>query len=757
MGLNLQLLNIRQAAPTQAEVPSEPVIQETEQVQQPTSASTLETQAEPAAEGVALSAPIEAEVGGPVEAAETRPNQRQEEVPCTPISEIIEDELAVALAMIASREDVGEDSQPAVHSPFREVLDKHLLWLQSKGQEGQQANFCRTNLSETDLTDVNLRDAVLHKAVLRNADLMLTDLQGASLLQADLQGANLLGAKLQDSNLQGANLQEVSGAQTEQLAGANLFGTALPAQISIQAGLRHLRSLASLSGWLTVGMAGLCALIWLRVVTTKDIQILINAPVLPVPGLESLLPMVPFYLAGPAALLGLYVGFHLSLQRLWDAAAGQPAIFPDGRRLDTCLPWFARWPARSRMNWLRDHTPSLAALEAGIAMLLLYWMVPFTLVFFWGRYLTLQDLRGTMLHVLLTVASSAAAMYFTRAAGRAYRTPPLRPWIQNPWLRRAALPSFGFALALLSIGAIRGVPHDSGRIPASSGGPQAWASDLLWWAGYTPTAQFAEADVSIKPDGWTGRDEDLAGVQGAPLNNLRMRYIQAYGAYFAKAHLWQADLSHANLSETDLREANLRQASLEAAKVDNARLARAVLQEANLRQANLTQSDLRDANLSRAWLTQAKLPDAKLDGANLYASDLREAVLQRASLQHTDLRDARLDGADLRMAILRQTYLSSAKMPGARLQGAQLAQAFLTQADLSKADLSGAGLQGAILNGANLSGANLDRVDLRGALGVSAAQICSAASARQVQLDEMLLQEVQMQCGLAEGIVPGKP
>lgn len=728
MALNLLTLNVERAKSTEAEGSSTPVAQvpapEPGQEQEQPSAS------EPLAAEVVTSEP------------------KPEEVPAAPPSESLEDEMSMALALIAARTDTDESLPPADPSPIREVLDQHLVWLHSEGRAGQQANLCRADLSGADLTDANLRDAVLHKVVLKGADLLLTDFQGASLLQADLQGANLLGARLQDANLQGATLQEATGLQSEQLAGANLFGAALPEQVSVQTGLRHLRGLAKLSGWLILAMAGLCALTWLRITTTADVQLLVNAPVLPVYGLESLLPLVAFYLCGPVALLGLYVGFHLGLQRLWDGAAAQPAIFPDGRRLDACLPWFARWPARSRMKWLREHTPTLAGLEAGIAMLLLYWLVPLTLVFFWGRYLTMQDLRGTMLHVLLVAASSAAALYFTRAAGRAYKTSVANPWPRNPWMRRALVPSFGLALALLSFGAIRGAPHNAGLIADAATGPQTWAADLLWWAGYTPTAQLAESDVSVKPAGWTARDADLAGVEGARLNGLRLRYIQAYGAYFAKARLWQADLSHANLSETDLREANLRQASLEAAKVDKARLARAVLQEANLRQANLTQSDLQDANLSRASLVQAQLPDAKLDGANLYAADLREAVLQRASLQHADLRDAHLEGADLSMAILRQTYLSSAKMSGSKLQGAQLAQAFLTQTDLRQADLRRAGLQGAILNGANLTGANLDQVDLRGALGITASQVCSAASTRQIQLDEMLQQEVQNQCGV---------
>ncbi len=667
------------------------------------------------------------------------------DVPPAPDSEApVEEEV------IPAPDSEALEASAAAPSSLQEILDQHHVWLQTNGSAGQQAILSRGIFSGSDLTDVNLRHAVLHKTVLKGADLLLTDFQGASLLQADLQGANLLGAKFQDSNLQAANLAEAAGLLSEQLAGANLFGAALPAQVSVAAGLHHLRALARMSSGLIISMATVSALACLRIVTTADVRLLTNAPVLPLLGLESLLPLVPFYLCGPVVMLGLYICFHLCLQRLWDGAAAQPAIFPDGRRLDACLPWFARWPARARLNWLREHNPSLASLEAGISILLLYWVVPATIVLFWARYLTMQDLRGTLLHVSLVVAAALAALYFTHAASRAYR----RSSSPNPgqgtktWISRSIAPGLSLILVLLSVGAVRGAPHEDRRTPQSNWGIQSWAADLLWWAGYAPIAQLDESDVSIKPPGWTGRDEDLVRVEGARLNGLRLRYIQAYGAFLAKAHLWQADLAHAYLSEADLREANLRQANLQSAALDRARLNRAVLQEANLQGANLTQAALQDANLSRANLSGAMLLDAKLDGANLYAADIRGAVLQRASLQHADLRDAKLEGADLTMAILRQAYLSSAKMAGARLQAAQLAQAFLTQADLQKADLRGAGLQGAILNGANLSGANLQNADFRGALGLTVSQICSAASVRGVQLDEALQRDAESQCAL---------
>jgi uncharacterized protein YjbI with pentapeptide repeats len=659
-------------------------------------------------------------------------------------------EEALALLQESVVEMAEDKAQAGPPSELEETIEQHRLWLQSGGVSGRQADLSRQDLRSADMTDLSLREAQLNKTILRGADLMLTDLQGASLLQADLRGANLLGAKFQDANLQGAVLEGTSGVQSQQFAGANLFGAALPAEVSIGRGLQHILGLARLGEWLILALVLVVGGAWIRITTTTDIQLLTNAPVIPLSGLQNLMPLVAFYLCGPALLLGLYVCFHLCLQRLWDGAASQPAILPDGRRLDNCLPWFARWPARARLRWLKDQNPTLASLEAGVSMLLLYWAVPATLVLFWGRYLTLQDLRGSMLHVILVAASSWAAIFFTRAACRAYRnSAAAQQSAKTAWVQRAVAPGLGLALALLSLGAVRGIPHADSSLTARGGwSPRTWASDVLWWVGYTPTAHMAESDVSTKPAGFRGRDEDLAQVEGARLSGLRLRYIQAYGAFFAKAHLWQADLGNAYLSEADLREANLRQANLQAASLDRARLNRAVLQEARLAGANLTQAELLDTDASRASLAGALLPDAKLDGANLYASDLQNAVLQRASLQHADLREAKLQGANLSMAILRQAYLSSAKMEGAQLRAAQLAQAFLTQTDLKRADLRGAGLQGAILNGADLTGANLQEVDLRGALGLTAQQICSAATVRGINLDEMLRLEVEMLCGL---------
>ena len=332
-------------------------------------------------------------------------------------------------------------------------------------------------------------------------------------------------------------------------------------------------------------------------------------------------------------ILCLYLCFQLYMQRLWDGIAQLPAIFPDGRRLDACLPWFARWSARMHFNWLRKSQSPLAFLEAAIAIMVLYWVAPATVLLFWGRYLTLEDLRGTTLHILLVAGAITAAMNFPRMAGRAFGHEARRPSVeQKPSSKKIVLAfrlaplAIGLVLFLLSIGTFLGVPHDYRGTPQSpASGIRSWAPDVLWTFGYNPFAQLTEAEVSTKPLGWTGREEEIADVKGANLNGLKLRYIQAYGAFLVKAHLWRTDLRNAYLSEADLREANLRQVDLRFAVLDRAKLARAALPEADLRNANLDRADLHDANLSFAVLSDSTLLDATLDGANLYKSDLHSA------------------------------------------------------------------------------------------------------------------------------------
>jgi uncharacterized protein YjbI with pentapeptide repeats len=642
------------------------------------------------------------------------------------------------------------------------ILERHRDWLDSHGEAGIQADFSRENLEGADLIDARLQDALLNKTILKRSELILADLRGASLLQADLREANLLGTQFQRANLQAAILKDSTGLVSAQLAGSNLLGAALPEAISPLAEMRNVSQVAMRAAWLLAAQVALNIVVWLRIFTTRDGQLLKDAPALPFFGLQADLPYIPFYLFGPVVILCVYVWFHLYVQRLWDGASQMPAIFQDGRTLDRCLPWFARWPVQTHCKWLQGKRSPLAFLEAAIATLLLYWVAPVTVVLFWGRYLKLQDLRGSAFHVLLVAGAVIAALNFPKMAGRAFTAheAPLETAKQRvrkivSGIEKGVLISVGVFLLLVSVGTVLGIPHDNPRnVDPGPAQIKKWAGQILWIAGYNPFAQLTEVDVSTKPPGWSGRDEDLVKVSGANLNRRRLRFIQGYGAFLAKAHLWRADLGHAYLSEADLRYANLRQADLQFAILDSAKLKGATMQDVDMRNAVLDRADMQQANLSSAILSNVTLLDAKLDGANLYKADMRSDILKRTTLKQADLREANLENTDLTMANLQEAYLGSTKLGNAKMIDAELPQAILTDADLRRADLSGANLQGAVMQGVDLSGANLQGANLHGAVGITPAQICSAANFSQAQFDESLRSGVDTTCGSYRSLFP---
>lgn len=118
-----------------------------------------------------------------------------------------------------------------INKPLREILDLHQKWVDTKGQDGQQAqlyqqqlvniDFYRENLRGVDLKESNISQSSFRRAILKEADLADTNLQHTQMNLVDLQYANLEGADLRYANLQNANL---TGAN---LKHANLFGADL--------------------------------------------------------------------------------------------------------------------------------------------------------------------------------------------------------------------------------------------------------------------------------------------------------------------------------------------------------------------------------------------------------------------------------------------------------------------------------------------------------------------------------------------------
>jgi uncharacterized protein YjbI with pentapeptide repeats len=689
----------------------------------------------------------------------------------TPFFEGGTDEAIVASASMAALDtlDAAGPGESLEQSParasirsrdwaFEEKLAAHLEWIESRGLAGKKAEFADPALESMELIGVNFRLADLHDANLKEVDLLLADLRDACLVRTNLEEACLVGANLEGANLEGANLRSAMGLVPRQLAGANLRDASVPAQIaefSAKASFSRASS-AVYAGFLTI--AAIVATSWLMLWRTKDIQLLTDSAIVPFlhsRAAASALPTAQIYLLVPLVLFACYLLFNFHAQRLCAATLELPAIFPDGQSLGEQEPAFVLGLLRAHFRWISQDASSSLTLEKIGSMLLAYWLVPVTLFLFWARYLTLEDIHGTALLALLVVVSTGIALYSTFKVGR-----PAERWaLERNWtdsvaekLRRVdivrAAVWTGAVLLLLSAGTFVGAPHDRGRAPQYGvANVRRWAPDVLWALGFDPYADLTEAQISLLPSNWSGADDQVNAVTGPRLEGVRFRYAQAYGAFFANAHLWRANFQGAFLSDADMRGADLGQANLRYAVSDGARFHSANLNRADLDGAELARADFREANLSDASLANATLIDAQMSGANLYKANLMVANLTRANLERADLRNSYLNAANLEHADFRQAYLWSSVLAGADLQEAQLGNAILIGTDLRGVNFRGAQFAGTVLSDANMSGAILDGADFRGASGVNANQICSANSRWGARLDASLAMQVQKQCG----------
>jgi uncharacterized protein YjbI with pentapeptide repeats len=680
------------------------------------------------------------------------------------------DPIALALTepekdVVADPELMAADTTPAPRKidtaewALEEALANHKEWLDSRAAIGGKADLQKAQLEDRELIGVSLRYADLQDANLKSADLLLADLRDACLVRANLEETCLVGVNLEGANLEGASLESAMGLLPRQLAGANLHEASLPATILEFNALADFRRTSVTAARLFATTFAVSLLSCLTIWKTRDVQLLTDSAIIPYlhsAAAAAAAPTDEIYLIAPAALLAVYLWFLYNLQRVWDAVLELPAVFPDGRVLGQKGPRIITGLLRTHFRWMNPDAPSTRVIEKSLSVLLAYWTVPLVLLFFWARYLTLQEMHGTILQEALILIAVGAALYCTTSTGR-----PAERWVaqgqpESPALARvkrlkpaSILIALFVVLSFFSIGTIAGVPHDQQRAPQyASASVRRWAPSILWMVGYDPYAELTEASISQRPPNGTGADDEVPAVRGARLNGTNFRYAQAYGVFLAGAHLFRANFQGAFMSEADLRGADLGQANLKFAVLDRAQMNHANLDRAVLDGANLTRVDLRGANLSYSSLANAELLDARLDGVSFYGAHAENASLVRGNLEKADMREAHLQGANLDSADLQQAYLWSSKLSGAHLQNAQLGTAIFIDADLQGADLHGAHFNGTVLNGANLQDANLDGADLRGALQLAAYQVCSAKSRRGATLDDTLQTQVDAQCGV---------
>lgn len=534
---------------------------------------------------------------------------------------------------------------------IRKIIHEHKIWLESGGEKGQRA------------------------------ELYYTDLSKADLFNADLREARIWETYLYEANLRDADFTDSEGILPKYLAGADLTGAKFPEDVARFDGIKTVETLTRNARRIFWLILLVIAYSWLMLANTGDARLLSSMPLLPIQSMAFRIPTFWFFAVLPGVLFLLYIGFHLSLQRNWEAVAELPAMFPDGSPVDRKIyPWFVNRLARPQVRLVHGERPPLMKIQNAVSIILTRWIVPCTIAWFWIRYLTRHDWTLSAVHIGLSALAVILSFFFYFLGRRTLRGQVLKG--SNIFVRAMYLVIAAAFFTAVSFGTIKGVP------PGYVDDEYSLIPNIAWNLGYNVFADFSHEDVSFKPSGWGGYDSQVPQVRGADLSGFDLPYARGEGAFLAGA-----DMTGVNLKDAVLDSADLRQAVMYGANLERVRLT-----GANLRGADLTEAELNDADVNGAdfqdviGLTLSELYSAK----NWLYAQYGEAVLKSLNLppDHNEK--------------IKNKDMSNYRLQGANLQGAVLAGFDLTGADLRASDLSGA----------DLTGTNLFLTDLRGVIGL---------------------------------------
>jgi uncharacterized protein YjbI with pentapeptide repeats len=437
------------------------------------------------------------------------------------------------------------------------------------------------------------------------------------------------------------------GLLSGQLAGADLTGVKLPEPTAnLYERLGSVSEISDSAKRLFLTLLAACLYSWLTIGTTKDVDLITNRASSPLPIIQTAIPIVGFYVVAPIILISVFFYFHFYLQKLWEELATLPAIFPDGKPLyQRADPWLFNDLVRAHFSILRENRPFLSYSQQFISIVLAWWLVPVTLLLFWGRYLRRHDMIWSPVLALIMTLSVVSAWRLYRMAKQTLRGEKKLALGKNLKRPRAyiivgATIVLGASLTTLAGATIRG-------------NPEGWIARAMRLVGYSAFLNLVDADVSTKPATWTGkREEELDLVKGADLSDKDLAYANAARAFLAKAQLRKSHLQGIDFSGADLRQADFSSvANLGRAE----RLAGGGL--------TLTMPKIGPgADLAGANLRGARLSHANLTGASLIRVDLTQADLSGAALAGSNLREARLYGADLTQANFYKADLGGAQM-----------------------------------------------------------------------------------------------
>lgn len=564
------------------------------------------------------------------------------------------------------------------------------------------ANLKSAQLTTANLEDASLKSANLDQASLRGANLKGVVFAHASLSSADLSQAKLDHADFGHADLKSANLIDAREIHPDQFRGANLNGTQWSTVPDWTATLKRAEDLSKNAGTPFVASLIAVAFAWVTIASTTDLALLTGTGTTKLPIVNLDIGPRAAFTALPVTLLCFYVYLHLYLTQLWETMALLPAVFPDGRTItERTHPWLINDVATVYLPRLKETGRSVSRLHQLLISGLVWWLIPFTLVGFWSRYLSTHDWFVSIVQSVCVLFGFGLALRFRQYFGDqfSFANPPRQTGTARAIDLTGQLLIVISALLMFSAAAVAnaGLPGPPFLFP--------FHANLDFADGPTTGSEKNIKDWSIPQSTSEARlrRPRIYGI-GIP-KGYNLRRLSAKNATLIGARFNGTDLSYANLSEADLTYASLEDTVLYRATLGETDLTAANLYRAKLNEATLNKATLNGAVLTNAFLREAVLTRAHLVSANLAGADLYSAFMGGAHLKGANLKSAEMTLASLGNTHLKGADLTGANLTGAYLVGANLEKSNLSQAILEKADLSDANLDGANLTGAHLAGA----------------------------------------------------
>lgn len=533
-----------------------------------------------------------------------------------------------------------------------------------RGQSLLAPNLSEASMIEADLSEATIlphrtearelgeAKVVIETPSFKKASLIGTRFDGADIRQADFTGADFAGATLFNATLKDCNFRTAVNLIPSQMAGADLSGAKLPDHVDWAPTLSWVENLSKDARKLSVALLVACVFAWLMLFQVTDAQLILNNSSLSLPLVNSGVSVIGFFIGMSVLLACLFLYLLVNLQRNWEVLATLPAFFQDGKPFyRRVFPWMPNGIIARYLALQRDQLPPFHLSQTILSYVMLYAIVPVTMVGLWVRYFPRHDWPVTLFLSLVLAAVLFFAVLFWIIARRTLQGRRRNPFSWNKCWRDKRLYVAILCTSIVTVATV-GITH----LCINSDPQSHLIGRNLAALGVSPSANLYAAHLSTRPEPWMNTEDQLQQVIGAQLAGRDLRWAYAHSAFLVKADLMGADLSHADLSFTDLRHAIL----------DSSTLFGSDLTSALLDNAHLIGADLTDARLVKASLKGADLTEAHFDGATLRFADLTNAYLAFADLNGAVLKRAQLDGADFKHASLNGTNLMDVDLRGAK-------------------------------------------------------------------------------------------